>query len=320
MFLGIEIGGTKLQFGVGTGRDAALVDLARRDVDPKGGAEGIRRQIAEAARPLIARHQVRGIGIGFGGPVDGVRGRTIVSHQVEGWKDFPLSQWCVENLGMPAVLANDSDSAGLAEARFGAGRGFSVVVYNNIGSGIGGALVIDGHLYPGSCGVAAEIGHLRLGPEAERSDQVLESVASGWAISRNAVARLQQANVEPKDRDDLLARCGGQVERLNTKMLAEAACSGNALARASFDTACRAIGWALGQVITLVAPNVIVMGGGVSLVGEDLFLRPLREYVDRYAFPPLRGTYQIVPAKLGEEMVVHGVLALAAQRESANET
>jgi glucokinase len=79
------------------------------------------------------------------------------------------------------------------------------------------------------------------------------------------------------------------------------------------DRACRVIGWALAQMISLLAPNVVVMGGGVSLAGEELFFEPLRRYARLYVFPPLENTFQIVPALLGEEMVVYGVLALAAE-------
>lgn len=313
MLLGIEIGGTKLQFGVGTGDGRPLTALERLDVKPQHGAEGIRRQIEEVGKSLIGRYGVTKVGIGFGGPVDAERGRVIVSHQVEGWKDFPLVEWCEKTLGLPTLLANDSDSAGLAEARFGGGKGHRVVFYNNIGSGIGGALVIDGRLYQGGGGVASEIGHLRTGLDAERPDQDLESIASGWALTSYARQLVDQGRFNSEVSADLVARCQGDIARLSTKILAEAAAAGNRLALAAFDRGCRAAGWALAQVITLLAPNVVVMGGGVSLAGEAVFLAPLRRYVDRYIFPPLLGTYRIVPAALGEEVVVHGVLALAAE-------
>jgi glucokinase len=314
MLLGIEIGGTKLQFGVGTGDGSPMRVFRRREVEPQLGAEGIRRQIEEVAKPLIRQYGVARIGIGFGGPVDAERGRVIVSNQVEGWKDFPLVEWCEKTLGLPTLLANDSDSAGLAEARFGGGKGHRVVFYNNIGSGIGGALAIDGRLYQGGGGVASEIGHLRPGLDAERPDQDLESIASGWALTAYARQLVDQGRFHSEVTADLMARCEGDIARLTTKVLAQAAEAGNRLAVAAFDRGCRAAGWALAQAITLLAPNVVVMGGGVSLAGEAVFLTPLRRYVDRYVFPPLLGTYRIVPAALGEEVVVHGVLALAAAR------
>ena len=101
--------------------------------------QGIRRQIDQAGRRLIAGHSVRAIGIGFGGPVDAAPGRTMKSHQIEGWHDFPLVDWCRQTLALPAAIANDADAAGLAEARFGAGRGQRIVFYITVGSGIGGA-------------------------------------------------------------------------------------------------------------------------------------------------------------------------------------
>ena len=314
MLLGIEIGGTKLQLGVGSGGGPPLEAISRLDVEPQRGAEGILRQIAESAKPLITRYGVTRIGVGFGGPVDSNRGRVIVSHQVEGWEDFPLVEWCEKTLGVPTLLANDSDSAGLAEARFGGGKGHRVVFYNNVGSGIGGALVIDGQLYRGGAGVASEIGHLRPGLDAERPDQDLEATASGWAIAAHARQLVHEGRFPRAHVSDLTARCEGDIERLTTKILAEAAEAGNPLALAVFDRACRAVGWALAQAITLLAPNVAVMGGGVALAGETVFLGPLRSYVQRYVFPPLRETCRIVPAALGEEVVVHGVLSLAGGR------
>lgn len=315
MFLGIEIGGTKLQLGVGPGDGSPLVALERLAVDPKDGAERIRRQIEQIGKALIDRHGITAVGIGFGGPVDATAGRTIISHQVDGWKDFPLADWCRRGLGLPTAVANDSDLAGLAEARFGAGQGHRAVFYTNIGSGIGGALVIDAELYRGGAGVASEIGHLRPGLHSELPNQTVESIASGWGIAAAARGRLlSPSQTDQEAAADLLRRCDGDIEQVTAALVAQAAVEGNRLAWEVFDAACRTFGWAVAQVITLVAPNVVVIGGGVSLVGEQLLFAPLREYVGRYVFPPLQDTFEIVPAKLGEEVVVHGALAAASDQ------
>jgi glucokinase len=129
---------------------------------------------------------------------------------------------------------------------------------------------------------------------------------------RQRLAELEEA--AERDAADLVQRCEGNVEQLNARIIAAAAQHGNRLAREAFHHAVQAYGWALAQVITLVAPNVVVVGGGVSLVGEELFFRPLRVQVRRYVFPPLCDAFQLVPASLGEEVVVHGVLALTAER------
>src|SRR5262249_57266320 len=127
MFLGIEIGGTKLQLGVGPG-DGTLASLWRGSVDVAAGAEGIRRQILTAVPELLARAGVerpaiRGVGIGFGGPVDDATRTVIRSHQIAGWDGFPLADWIDDLLGWPTVLGNDADVAGAAAAAFGAGQG-----------------------------------------------------------------------------------------------------------------------------------------------------------------------------------------------------
>src|ERR687884_1917828 len=183
-YLGIEIGGTKLQLGVGPG-DGTLAGLWRGNVDAAAGGEGIRRQIVAAVPELLARagldrSQLKAVGIGFGGPVDDATRGVLKSHQVGGWDGFPLAAWAEEALGLPAALGNDADCAGLAEALFGAGQGLSPIFYITIGSGIGGGLIINGEIYRGCGRGAAEIGHLRIDAK-----HVLENVASGWGIEQH---------------------------------------------------------------------------------------------------------------------------------------
>ena len=111
---------------------------------------------------------------------------------------------------------------------------------------------------------------------------------------------------------DLLERCDGELERVTAKMVVQAAADGNAIALDVLHHAWQVLGWGIAQMITLLSPAAVVIGGGVSLAGEELFFNPLRSATERYVFPPFVGKYKIVPAKLGEEMVVHGALALAA--------
>lgn len=340
MYLGIEIGGTKLQLGVGAGDGGELAAVARHEIDIRHGAAGILDQIESSATALMQKHSIERIGVGFGGPVDGAAGVTTKSHQVAGWDGFPLARWCRESLGKPSIVGNDCDVAALAEAHYGAGKGAASVLYVTVGTGIGGGLVIGGRLHGAGRPAAAEIGHLRPGPSADRPEMTVESLASGPAIAAAAVARMtgqvsppldairgplehpnrQQvqrrlADVQDTEQEyiaDLLARCGGDAERLTAKAVAQAAAEGNEIARQVLDHACQALGWAIAQTITLVAPEVVVVGGGVSLAGEQFFFAPLRAEVARYVFPPLAGSYQLVPAALGELVVVHGAIALAA--------
>jgi glucokinase len=319
MYLGIEIGGTKLQLGIGPG-DGTIAALWRGNVDAAAGAEGIRRQISAAVPELLAKSglsltQLHGIGIGFGGPVDDATHTVIKSHQIEGWDGFPLAGWISDLVGLPAALGNDADCAGLAEALFGAGKGLSPIFYITIGSGIGGGLIINGEIYRGCGRGAAEIGHLRLNHEritlvGGHLPIILEGLASGWAISQ----LVQQWRFQNLERSTILSLAGGQIQKVTAEHVAEAAMQGDDLAVAVLHTAQFWLAEAICHIIALLGPRRIVIGGGVSLMGEQLLFEPLRRLVAERVFKPFANCYDIVPAALGEEVVVHGALALARRR------
>jgi glucokinase len=317
-FLGLEIGGTKLQLGLGRG-DGTIDAIERRHVSPERGAEGIRAQIVEMFEALRCRFELRddlghAIGIGFGGPVDAARGVVTVSHQIDGWAGFPLVDWVRDALKIDrAVLQNDADTAALGEARFGAGMGRSPVLYVNSGSGIGGGLVIDGRIYPGSGHGAVEIGHLRidLPGETHRSGSpILEEIASGWAIDR-AGKRAAESDLE------LLKLAGGDLASVDARIVAlDALRDADGAGAGILRRANLGMGIALAHAVTLLAPRRVVLGGGVSLMDNSLWLDPIRRIVDERVFPPFRGRFDIVTASLGESVVLHGALALAADADA----
>lgn len=288
MFLGIEIGGTKLQLGVGPG-DGSLTGLCRLAVDVERGAHGIRKQIVRAVPQLLADAQrrtseIQGIGIGFGGPVDEHRRCVIKSHQIPGWDDYPLAQWAEGEFKLPVSIGNDADVAGLAEARLGAGRGCNPVFYVTIGSGVGGGLIIDGRIMRGVGLGAAEVGHLRM--RTAFGYVPLEELCSGWGIQNRT--------------------------RRSVPELAERIRNGDTEAQVMLNEAWSYLAEGLCHVIALVCPQRIVIGGGVSLIG-DLLFKPLRELVSSRVFRPFATCTDIVPAQLGEEVVVQGALLLARQ-------
>jgi glucokinase len=319
MFLGIEIGGTKLQMGVGAG-DGVLAGLWRGTVDVAAGPEGIRQRITAAVPELLARSgidrsRLRGAGIGFGGPVDDRTHTVIKSHQIAGWDNFPLADWVSDVVGLPAVLGNDADVAGLAEALVGAGKGLSPIFYITIGSGIGGGLIINGEIYRGCGRGAAEIGHLTV-PTVSTVLQLglLEEQASGWAIGQHA---LHGVNPEVFRQSLLYQYVDGQQDRITARHVALAAGRGDLLARYLLQSSWESLAFGICQAIALLGPRRIIIGGGVSLIGEELLFEPLRRLVADRVFPPFADCYDIVPATLGEEVVVHGALTLAQRRFSS---
>jgi glucokinase len=311
LYLGLEIGGTKLQLGLGRG-DGRILAIQRRVIRPESGAGGILQQIQDAYPALLSQSDVAGesptaAGIGFGGPVDADEGRTLRSHQVDGWDNFNLVGWASETLNIPQVaIRNDADTAGLGEARQGAGVGLSPIFYVTIGSGIGGGLILDGQIYRGSGAGAAEIGHLWI-DDVAGGPRKLEDIASGWAIGRAG----RTVAAESRETSLLEAMSDGNPSRIDGQMVARAALDGDPVSLAILSMATRAVGLALAHVVTLLAPRRIILGGGVSMIGETLWFEPIRKVLESRAFPLFGGTCDLVPAALGEEVVLHGAFEIA---------
>lgn len=303
----IEIGGTKLQVALGTA-DGGILERRRGAVDRAGGAQGILDWTSAQAQHFFDRGDIAALGIGFGGPVESKTGRALVSHQIEGWDNLPIKHWFQKRFNVPVVVANDANAAGWAEYCLGAGRGVRQFMYMNIGSGIGGALVIDGRLYDGQGRGACEIGHTWApdwtSPIRGTVDK-LEHLCSGWAIER----RLH--TLDTLEAGSPLAKiCGGNPATLTCANLAEAARQGDHVAQQEISVIARTLGIALGNAVTLFHPQRIALGGGVSLMGAVL-LDPLREALYEHTFGPYRDSVELVPCALEEDVVVVGALLLA---------
>jgi glucokinase len=305
--LGVEIGGTKLQVALGN-RQLRVLHLQRRLVEPKDGAGGILSALPELLDTLLAGAgvewpAVEAIGIGFGGPVDMRTGQVITSFQVEDWEGFPLAQWAQERWGRPAVVANDAATAGLAEAAVGAGKGASRVFYVTVGSGIGGGWIVDGGIESGQGIGMAELGHTYVPHPQTGAAVELESVCSGWAIGARARAAAEQER-------SAMAQIAGSVERIDARTVYAAAEDGDGVAVRILQETTATLGLALANVIALFHPQVIVLGGGVSLMGP-LFWDNLRAEVSRRAMPAFAAGVRIERAALGEDVVPVGALCLA---------
>jgi len=309
--VGVEIGGTKLQAVLGTGQGDVLA-VRRGSAPAHGGATAILEWFAKEIPALIAEAsslggEVKRIGVGFGGPVESATGKVLTSHQVEGWTGFELKTWFEKNLGIETSVFNDSNAAGWAEYCLGAGRGTRHFLYSNIGSGIGGALVIDGKLHDGQGLGASEVGHTYVPDwqaETPGAARKLEDLCSGWSIERRL-----HAEPAPAPQTPLGAMCEGRAVRITCAMLGEAARLHDPRAIEEIDRVARTIALALANVVTLFHPERIALGGGVSLLGEVL-LEPVRRYANDYVFGPFRDRFEIVPCALGESVVVVGALLL----------
>ena len=300
-FLGIEIGGTKLQLVAGDAA-ARITARVRLVVDKARGGAGIREQIQAALPVLLAQSRAVGIGVGFGGPVDSATGHICCSHQIEGWSEFPLGDWLRGLTGLPVRVDNDANTAALGEAQGGAGRGHNPVFYVTLGSGVGGGLVVDGRIYHGAKPGEAEIGHVRL----DRSGIIVEERCSGWTVDRkirDACAR------EPHS---ALAQLTAGMNSGQARALAPALAGGDLLAARILAEVADDLAFGLSHVTQLMHPEIIVLGGGLSLVGEPLraaVATALRRYVMEAFAPGPR----VALAGLGEDAVPVGALLLARE-------
>ena len=300
MLIGIEIGGTKLQLVAGD-TNGNIKERRRFNVDKARGGEGIREQIAGALPELLALTKARAIGVGFGGPVDCQTGQICCSHQIEGWSEFPISDWLKKISGLPVKVDNDANTAAFGEALCGAGKGFNPVFYITMGSGVGGGLTVNGEIYHGAKPGEAEIGHVRL----DRSGTIVEERCSGWAIDR----RIREAcAAQPNTK---LAELTRGMTRNEASQLSPALNANDPLALQILEETAQDLAFALSHVTHLFHPAVIVLGGGVSLIGE-----PLRAEVEHSLHRFVMEAFHPVPrvrlAGLGEDAVPVGALKLAA--------
>jgi glucokinase len=306
--IGIEIGGSKLQAALGDG-EGRIVSLRKHDVPRGAGAPAILEWCESVVPELIAEGgAVESVGVGFGGPVDTAAGTAVRSHQVSGWDGVSIRNRFAEKFGVPVSVWNDSNAAGWAEYICGAGRGTNPFCYMNVGSGIGGAIVIDGRLHNGQGLGAAEIGHTYVpDPFATTPGQPvkLEDRCSGWSIERYL-----RIDAPIPDSSKLLRAANGDREQLTCALLGQCAAAGDETAVFILDGVARSIAIALANVLALVHPECIAVGGGVGFLGDTL-LAPIRRHLAALVFEPYRGRYRIVPCELGEQVVVTGALLLA---------
>jgi glucokinase len=299
--VGIEIGGTKLQVVVGD-ESAAILERERFVVDRAKKSRGIRQQLEGSLKSLVARWKPAAIGVGFGGPVEWRSGRIARSHHVEGWAGVELGQWLRRATRLPVNVDNDANVAALGEASRGSGAGFNPVFYVTLGSGVGGGLVVDGRIYHGAAPGESELGHVRL----DRDGTIVEDRCSGWAVDAK-IRRLKEAGAPGE-----LCSAIGDTRVGESKHLAQALAKGDRAAWAILSETAEDLAFGLSHVVHLFHPEMIVLGGGLSLVGE-----PLRAAVAAALPGFLMEVFQPGPevrlAALGEDAVPVGALLLARE-------
>jgi glucokinase len=278
--LAIDIGGTKFSIAAFDGEQ--MVRRESRRTDAEGGREWMLEQIAPIARAWQRETPVDRCGIGFGGPVIFKEQRVALSTHVGGWRDFQLTAWVRDLLGVPAIMDNDANVGALGEGRFGAGRGYSPLFYMTLSTGIGGGIYDDGRIWRGADSYGGEIGHLTIRPDGPvclcGARGCFERMCGGLWLARDYGKTAQDLMLDP-----------AFVSRYVVDL---------------------ALG--LKAAIMLVNPARIVIGGGISKAGARLF-EPLRAELGRQITDWSGARIDVVPAALGDDSVLYGALALAEE-------
>lgn len=311
--LGVDIGGYGLR--------AALADVQGQVLQTKQQtlergtpAAQVVQESLGMVRGLLQEEGVRPgqllrVGIGFAGPVDVLQGETILSHRMPGWERYPLRQVFAEALDVTTLVDNDARVIALGEAFFGAGRGVRNLFYVHLSSGVGGGLVVDGQLYRGATTTAGEIGHtlvLEGGPPCSCGRPGhLEALVAAPAL----IARARELSRDDPEALEGYAR--GDPQGLRLHHVVEAARKGHGPSRQVLREAAHYLALAVANLINLLNPEMVVLGGIVARLGGEELLGPLREEVQSLAMAVPGQATRIVPSTLGETAVVVGATALA---------
>lgn len=326
--VGIEISGS------GSRQTVALANLegkvlhkVRRPLDYVPDTQSVLKLIDEMVAEITGPERLQDgrilrVGVAVGGLVDARRGIVRRLHHAHEWNNFPLQDYMAQRLEVPCIIDNNANAAALAEVEYGAlggeqengnRRSEQVALYVGLGRGIGGGLVVNGRIYHGFSSTAGEIGHLLVkehGPKCSCGGfGHLEAIASAQAIVRRMIG----LSIEYPETEEAMRRVtGSRAERITAEQVFKLAAEGDKVARQVADEVENYLGIALANIIHMVNPSVIILGGPVAQAG-DLLIAPLQAHVHALCLEEAREAVHIVQGKLGAEANIVGAITLALQ-------
>ncbi|WP_428358292.1 ROK family protein [Leptodesmis sp.] len=287
--LGIDLGGTAIKLGRFT-QDGTCLQTLRIPTPQPATPKAVLVAMAAAIAEIDPQRKAIAIGVGTPGPADAAGRIARVAINLSGWQDVPLADWLEAKTGRPTVIANDANCAGLGEAWLGAGRWYRNLILLTLGTGVGGAIILDGKLFVGHHGTAGELGLITLnpdGPPCNSGNQgSLEQYVSVQAIRR---------------------RTGMEPDELGAMALA-----GDPKALEFWQQYGRDLGAGLASLIYVLTPEAIVIGGGVS-ASADFFFPSVQAEIERRVLPSSRAGLQLLRAELGNQAGMVGAAKLAWQ-------
>jgi glucokinase len=309
--LGVDIGGTKVAIGV-VSREGKIIAQQRAPMVASGSAEAGLDAVTVAIDSMLSSTtmEIESIGICAPGPLDPTRGIVLNPPNVPCWRNFPLAEKVSAKYRVPVKVDNDANAAALAETLWGAARGFRYVFYATIGTGIGSGIVFDGSIYHGNTGSAGEGGHVSIdyhGPVCACGKRgCIEILAAGPAIGLRARTKIA---AEPTRGSLLVSLAGGDVSAVTSETVGRAYAQGDALAKEILlDTVDLLAPW-LGNIVDLLDPDVIVIGGGVAAMLKPFF-EELKRRLPAWCVNPHVSDIPLLMAHYGADAGIAGGAAL----------
>ena len=313
---GIDIGGTNISIAVAeTGGE--VVSKRQLPTQSSLGPFSAFDKMSEAIEKMLAEEpfDLEAVGVGSPSPIDVRKGLIMSPSNLLEWAEFPIVDLLNDRFGVPVKLENDANAAAVGEYIYGAGRGYRNIFYLTVSTGIGGGLIIDGELYHGISTAAGEIGHTIIQPDGIRcncgSRGCLETICAGVHIARRARERLENGEAS------ILSGMVSDIDSITARTVVDAVQQGDPLATAIWDETCHFLAIGIANVITLVAPEIVIVGGGVAAAGDLLFVQ-LRKRVPHFVSMVPADKINIVPARLGTESGLYGAVAIARELISPN--
>jgi len=317
--LGIEISGS------GSRQSVALADLngkilhrVRRPLEYVPDTGTVLRLLDDMLNEVMHPEQLHDgrilrAGVAVGGLVDTARGMVRTLHHAHGWDNFPLQDHFEQRLDVPCIIDNNANAAALAEVAYGAAVGERVALYVGLGRGIGGGLVVNGKIYHGMTCTAGEIGHMLVkenGPKCSCGGYGhLEAIASAQAISRAMIG----LSIEYPETEAAIGRVTeGRAERITAEQVFRLAAEGDKIAQRIVDDVQTSLGIALANIVHLINPGVIILGGQVAQAGA-LLIQPLQTRIHELCLPAASEDLRIVQSSFGIEANTVGAITLALQ-------
>jgi glucokinase len=311
----IDLGGTKIASAIFSNNAIIARDniptLAQKSVN-----QVISRLIKSTEYLLketgLSLSQIKSICIASAGIIDMDKGIVTASPNLPGWHNVLLRSKIKKHFGIETYLLNDASAAALGEYTLGAGKNRSNVIYITVSTGIGGGIIIEGELFLGTSGSAGEIGHMSIkenGPRCYCGNRgCLEILASGTAIAREAKRLVREGC-----KTSISGMVKNKIENITAREVSIAAYNGDALAKKIVLEAATYLGIGMANVVNIFNPDMIIIGGGVSKMGELLF-KPVRQQVFKRSFGLPAQTAVIIPSKLGDVAGLIGANIFASQR------